>query len=381
MKTQITLSVKQFAILNTWSKNYNLDGFWSWYHGYPLTESQKQKVQAVKSLMTRDSRPDNIADKKPGKYLEMKRAFLKMSKIQRWKYQNLSRISKDFYLSSFRNKSRRVHIYKFTRPEKFESKVQRYLKELYDPFSTKRPFNKDLGEWIGVEIECYIDRDAISGDGMSDESCHIQLGSLFVASRLKYVSIKSDGSINCDDDDNQFAVELTVFFKRSDMSPLERLCKVLNNLGAEVNKSCGLHVHLDCRDIQDSINSVNSRAKRLGNALPVLSQLVPQSRLSNTYCRLGVSRIDGERYYAINKTAFKKYKTIEIRLHSSTTSFKKISEWALLLFSISRETSLTNNECHCLDELLELVQAKDSSIDHFMKRASLFSNQSNEEAA
>jgi hypothetical protein len=76
-------------------------------------------------------------------------------------------------------------------------------------------------------------------------------------------------------------------------------------------------------------------AGKFSRAFNLLSGLVPKTRRSNTYCSKKMNSIDsGDRYAAINLAAFKKHKTIEIRLHSGSTNFQKISNWALLLQKI-----------------------------------------------
>jgi hypothetical protein len=60
-----------------------------------------------------------------------------------------------------------------------------------------------------------------------------------------------------------------------------------------------------------------------------LKEFVPESRRNNTdYAALSFSETN--RYRAINFTAFRKYKTLEIRLHSGTVDYTKIIAWIRL---------------------------------------------------
>lgn len=119
---------------------------------------------------------------------------------------------------------------------------------------------------------------------------------------------------------------------------VERLfqtCAILRRDGAAVNKSCGLHVHLDSRHLTARGEAL--RRSRLVAALPWLLELVPESRRNNSFCipnhLPGVGR--HQRYCAINPTSFRKHMTTEIRLGSGTIDPDKILNWATLLHYIS----------------------------------------------
>jgi hypothetical protein len=241
------------------------------------------------------------------------------------------------------------------------------------------PYKVKKGEWIGVEIECYIpfkslsisSRDLTSCgecDNCSEENydnCYgpkLDDGKSWVINELRdykieRINVKDDSSIDCDE--TKFVpVEFTVLMLKDNMNNLKRLCDKLNEWNTQVNKSCGLHVHLDCRDLKPSkqnpdvinLNSARYRGKRLHNCLKVLSTLVPKSRRGNSFCYLRMSSKD--RYSAINLVSVKELNTIEIRLHSATTDYNKISRWVNLLYDISRCKQLNGNKPQ--DDLLSV---------------------------
>ena len=113
---------------------------------------------------------------------------------------------------------------------------------------------------------------------------------------------------------------------------VRRACAALASVGAKVNKTCGLHVHLDCRARNPRI-----AGQRLVKAMPWLYAIVAPSRRSNQYCarvnRLP-ARQDG-RYHAVNVTAaYARHRTIEVRLHHGTVDAGKITAWIKLLLAI-----------------------------------------------
>lgn len=266
------------------------------------------------------------------------------------------------------------------------------LKAYNKLFEVKRkhsPSQYDKGQWVGVEIECVIpnemeyddDGDEIEIDDR-DSYTRTQLVRMIQNSRIKYVTIKSDGSI--DTKGQGTPVEFTILTKIGDMTNLKRLCDLLKNLGATVNYTCGLHIHLDQRDVINNKKELGARLMRLNQALPLLTSLVPQSRRNNTFCRTDRSKMrNKDRYMAINTRSLRKFSTFEIRLHSGTTDFLKISNWIKLCYGISRCDKIKNSTKHVLNTI-EQVKAnylKDLSfelVSYFLGRADKFKTEKND---
>lgn len=272
--------------------------------------------------------------------------------------------------------------------EKKPGSILDRLLAAYDATTSKRPDATKQGEWIGVELECFIpyaglisvedywttpeseDDDSYFDTHEAGRAARRALAEKVKHARIKNISIKDDGSIECDEAE-YFTVEITVLTLIHDKSNLQAICELINSLGAQVNKSTGMHVHLDCRDLtndkgQISKAKANTRAKRIGNALPLLSKMVPKSRLDNHYCRLAVSAYRGSRYFAVNKTAIDRFGTLEIRLHSGTTDFVKISNWIDLLFLISRARSLGRRTITTQAELVSAVPLISGSLAQYV---------------
>lgn len=332
------------------------------------------------------------------------------------------------YIKSFKASSRpsRLHEVRYFKSQlssdyKKDPLVEKgsgfYLKKLqsiFDPNLSHKPSQSELGQWIGVEIECFIpyrkamkvfDKNNIDVDidqyydcngdicDEDDGDCHGEherdpdeydepnafrnaLAELFKMKKIKRVSIKDDGSIRADDD--CFQVEFTCLITQKDRTSLVQLCDMLRLLGARVNKSCGMHVHLDQRDLVDqntkrvNILKLNKRGRNFRNVIQVFAQMMPHSRRNNTFCQLGMNSItSGSRYYAINMSAFKRFQTIEIRLHSATTDFTKISNWIDVLLFVqhseikNRRINTFEDFCFDLDVPEKLIMYMESRIAEF----------------
>jgi hypothetical protein len=122
---------------------------------------------------------------------------------------------------------------------------------------------------------------------------------------------------------------------------IETVCRVLRELGAEVDDSCGLHVHHEVSDL------TLAAFKRLVNGWDDWQDytdcLVSPSRRDGAYCghfradeitsvemldRLSdIPTLGLDRYRALNLTCFGQYGTVEIRQHQGTINADKILAW------------------------------------------------------
>jgi len=212
-----------------------------------------------------------------------------------------------------------------------------YIKFLKDQekkivFSQKVP--KDNINQVGIELEfmCDWDREKL-GFALYD----IGVG--------KQVCLKTDGSIRCHHNNRHsdcnscanknFAHELCIMTKESEYKEvMKKICEVLSKSNATVNKSCGMHVHIDMRN-RDSDKSYQN----LVSAQGVFFKMNPKSRLEEYAKRsqerdFEIAKGTGDRYRGINATAYNKHKTIEIRIHSGTIDYIKVTNWIELLLSV-----------------------------------------------
>ena len=181
---------------------------------------------------------------------------------------------------------------------------------------------------IGIEIECLVD---------SRRDLDRALVPLALRNR---VGVGDDGSIS----GSGAAVEIRVLAPERELeATIQEVCAALKVNNARVNKSCGLHVHIDCRATSGPIGAegllpaVRNRSEvydRLVFALPLLLQCVaPSRRANNPYCRKNRRGVNPpNRYYAINN---RPNDTIEVRLHQGTVDPTKIAGWVRLLLEIA----------------------------------------------
>ena len=153
--------------------------------------------------------------------------------------------------------------------------------------------------------------------------------------------------------------ELRVLCKEIELKEcLKELQKLFVAAKAYVNKSCGLHVHLDMRQ-RDFIKSYN----KLMEAQTLMFSVVDPTRKRNKYCKLQTVKnikyiknrrykpeivrwetspytlfrhpiyATADKYSAINPVAYKQHKTIEVRVHEGTVNTTDVYNWCMFLIS------------------------------------------------
>lgn len=134
------------------------------------------------------------------------------------------------------------------------------------------------------------------------------------------------------------------------LEQIAKVCQALNAVGCKVNRSCGLHIHLDARDLKR--REIMAFLVHYARFEKFFDSILPESRRDNnnsfcySMCRLldtryqsmlktetpvNVYRVVGfDRYQKVNMEAYVKYGSIEVRHHSGTIEADKIINWVVL---------------------------------------------------
>lgn len=242
----------------------------------------------------------------------------------------------------------------------------------------------EAGEWISVEIECVLP--------------NRKAEAIFVAflrnnKMTDFVTLKEDGSLResereCEcslpikDNEkdrsycecgayNQVLREIVISFKYGDWVFVEKICAKLAEIGADVNRTCGLHVHFDCRNLTRM--KVLVAGNKIAQTVPALRMLLPKSRRESQYCKLDINGIDGdgERYAFVNMHAWEKYKTIEVRGHGGTVEAEKIINWVKLLKTIMTAKK-AKTQIEMVSELVNTFKFEPEVKEYILKRYEKF---------
>lgn len=195
---------------------------------------------------------------------------------------------------------------------------------------------------FGVEIECvHANRAALIEAGRTN-GVDIHSEDYNHTDNKKYFKIVPDGSIGGDVDPNE-VVTPVLGGNQNGLATLKKAIKSLDAVGARVNRTCGLHVHIGAgkltgeqyvnvfknyQKLERLIDSFMAESRR-GDAFYTRSIL--KYDFSHCYGVGGVQNVMGNdsdtRYHNVNPMSYNRHRTIEFRQHQGSTSFEKISMW------------------------------------------------------
>lgn len=223
---------------------------------------------------------------------------------------------------------------------------------------------------FSCEIECYYPNDDI--DLLREVVENIDEG----------IGLSGDGSL--DDCGKEFQTPKLSGEKGEKV--LKDLCRELNNNNFYVNRTCGLHIHLDAKDYQGETEKIKRLMLFYLIVEPLLLSYLPFSRRKNRFC-LPLSqfyheqeireanditdiekmwyreqsqeqienrkkyRYDNTRYAGVNLHSLLSNNHLEIRHHSGTIDYTKIINWIKLHVRILDKISKDEIP---LDEIINL---------------------------
>ena len=233
---------------------------------------------------------------------------------------------------------------------------------------------------FGIEIEfvglCRFEAERVIN--ARDVDCRVEH---YNHTTQRYWKIVTDASLR---PVNGHAYELVSPILTGDagVAELKTVLDAINEAGAQVNVSCGLHVHLGCQDM--TMNQIATLYERYAAYESQIDSIMPRSRRGNARWARSLAnmteRVKGcadkheaewfDRYYKINLSNVARRGAIEFRQHSGTTDFVKISNWlAFLQQFIERSIVLANSGA---PEVPVIRPRKSRAFDHARRIASHF---------
>jgi len=208
--------------------------------------------------------------------------------------------------------------------------------------------------WVSVEIECFFISSYKRGQDYFDWF-KVVASAVGKAGLKNFVRLKDDGSIEPHRDGSRdldwegTGIEVVVSAPESKIfDVLEKVCVILNTLGAKTNRSCGLHVHLDHR-LEVNRNPLFSY-NNLFYIQDLMFKISKPHRKNCGYCDKVSSNnlfssdwgdYQDNRHCSINSSAMGCHQTIEVRVFHGTTDFEEISHFIkLVLGAISLKSPL-----------------------------------------
>lgn len=208
--------------------------------------------------------------------------------------------------------------------------------------TAKRTVTKKVTLTFGVEIECIVPAHRVNERARANGLPFAYEHYNHTDQRHHYKFV-SDSSI--DDDIREGGiyngiecVSPILNDTNAGYESLKNCVTTLNEAGAQVNRSCGLHVHVGIARLKDEqIVNIYKNYQRLESLID--SFMAPSRRNSQWACTLrgydfsdchnqrDIERRICTRYCKVNPMAYSRHKTVEFRQHGGTTDYAKISNW------------------------------------------------------
>ena len=219
-------------------------------------------------------------------------------------------------------------------------------------------------EHIGIEIECLgtITRDELREalnevDGLRGKT-----------------DVGYDLSIEKDEED-QNQHEVRILCTRNNRKDLiTKVMKVLNDNECSVNESCSIHVHLDLRN--KSMSRVRTVFYNLVKCSELMFSLQEDHRRNSTYCETNryetytgtLNRDTGNnaRRRAINAHSYRRFSTLEIRLHHGSLDADEVLTFIKLLLKVKGKRRRLTTTVETVEQLKQYV-TKDTRLLASMK--------------
>jgi len=223
-----------------------------------------------------------------------------------------------------------------------------YIKTKYAEYCTptvSRPRATPFAYTFGIEVECLCNRHEVTRR-MDDMGVPYNWsGRYYHSNGNAYFDFKSDGSLRTDraTTAGNYPIEMVspVLDGATGLNEMKKALGVLNATGAQVNRSCGLHIHIGCTSMTDAqyvntfknyqmleglIDTFMARSRRGSNASYAKSIMCYNySRCATPEDVLNVMHCD--RYHKVNPCSWAGHRTIEFRQMQGSTNYDKISHW------------------------------------------------------
>lgn len=160
----------------------------------------------------------------------------------------------------------------------------------------------------------------------------------------KVFKFVADGSIrNAQGEQDSGCIECVtpVLKGQRGFNALQKACTTLNEAGAKVNRTTGLHVHIGAAKLstkayvnvfvnyqmmEEVIDSFMAYSRRANNAF--YSKSIRQYHYERCNNQQDIYNImGGNRYHKVNPCSYSRHNTIEFRQHQGSTDFTKIKAW------------------------------------------------------
>lgn len=243
---------------------------------------------------------------------------------------------------------------------------------------------------FGVEIEFYNVRPSVVIQALAEVGIDCEYEGYNHHTRPHWKIVR-DGSVTSRNTGQGSGLEMVspILSGTEGLRKLETVLTIMARVGAKVNSTCGLHVHID----QAGLTGKERRNYFLAYVQNqrVFDRLVSPSRrgFRNTYTRAYDAQevpqyaewveegqtdfYSNARYHNINVTSYGKYGTFEVRHHQGTLNARKVINWVKLNLSLHTWSKTVSEdsvpaEFASVEEMLTTVGVDDDVKTFWLRR-------------
>lgn len=225
------------------------------------------------------------------------------------------------------------------------------VKDLYNDRDNEILFTNPVPKfkedrYIGIEIECFVPYNTF--DKFTQQ--------IYMHGLEGKLQIGDDGSIDEEPDTTGMELRLLTT-EESYKHDLKALANCLREVQADVNRTCGVHVHLDTQHM-----SAKDIVAKLVPFKSLFQSIIPPHRKDNEYCRFNESYNSHHNWLSYNSIG-----TVEVRCHEGTINMKAIERFINLLLAMKESKVKKDTK-----NLLDVLKLTKSDKLYFEKRMTKF---------
>ncbi len=203
------------------------------------------------------------------------------------------------------------------------------------------------GRLFGIEIEC-IGLNTLQAADLLNANNVPSRDESYNHSRRGHWKITTDSSINGEGRETCEVVSPPLAFTAENLRLVAKVVNLLKDAGCTVNTSCGLHVHVDSRDVRNFPTFARILFLRYREAEEEIDRMMDITRRANNnrFCRTlknlnrnaSFDSINADRYQKLNFQSFQRHGTVEFRQHHGTMDAVRIISWLIFCVDFWQQT-------------------------------------------
>ncbi len=183
----------------------------------------------------------------------------------------------------------------------------------------------------------------------------------------------TDSSLNSKRGFRSYELVSPILQGQEGIDNLRKVLEIIENAGCQVNKSCGIHVHVGIQEY--TVKNLTNLIKFYGKYEEEIDMVVAPSRRDTRWARPlmidsiwnnlnkcttfeDVQNLMCTRYKKINVFSYRRYGTVEFRQHGGSVNADKVCSWVIMLTNmcdkVAKKKNVVRNKTELRHSLVDL---------------------------